>query len=222
MNKQHMIITTIAATAAAITLTACSSGTSSSHASTGDSSGRGGGMTMSSTAPSGSTGNPASGPHNSADVGFATDMIPHHRQAVQMADMALSKATNAQVKSLAATIKSDQDPEIAAMSGWLTGWGRAIPTSSMGSSMGSMGGMSMPGMMSDTDMAALHKASGAAFNRMWVQMMTAHHQGALTMARTELTKGQNPDARSLAKSIISSQSKQIQQLKTLLSTLPAN
>lgn len=85
-----------------------------------------------------------------------------------------------------------------------------------------MGQMSMPGMMSDADMAGLDKASGAAFDRMWVQMMTTHHQGALTMAHTELAGGQNPEAKALAQSIITNQTQQIQQLKTLLSALPAS
>lgn len=216
MSKRYLIVSTLAAAAAAVTLSACSSsGTSPAHSSTS------GNMSMSGMT-SGSTtvqaGAPATGPHNSADVSFATDMIPHHRQAVQMADMALSTATNAQVKSLAATIKGDQDPEIAKMSGWLTGWGMPLPSASMGS----MGRMSMPGMMSDADMTRLGKASGAAFDRLWVQMMITHHQGALSMAKTELTSGQNAAAKALARSIMTSQSAQITQLTKLLTQLPSS
>lgn len=107
MTKQYQITTVIAALAA-IGLTACSSNspTSTSNSSAG--------MTMSGPAAVAAS---ASGPHNSADIAFATDMIPHHRQAVQMADSAPAKATNAQLKSLATTIKGDQDPEIVRMSG---------------------------------------------------------------------------------------------------------
>ena len=165
------------------------------------------------------TGTPASGPHNQADFAFATDMIPHHTQAVQMSDMAATAATDTEVKTLAAAIKNAQDPEIAQMSGWLAGWGATVPT---GSSMGMGTGMgSGTGMMSDADMADLDKATGATFDRMWVTMMITHHQGAVAMAQTELADGENPDAQTLARSIVSSQAAQIAQLQTLLRTLPA-
>ena len=156
---------------------------------------------------------PATGPHSQADVTFATDMIPHHRQAVQMADMALSQATNSDVTALAQAIKAAQDPEITQMSGWLTGWKQPVPSAST-SSMAGMGGMDHTGtgMMSDADMTSLGNASGATFDRMWVTMMIQHHQGAITMAKTEQTTGQNPDAKALAQSIITNQSAQITQL----------
>jgi uncharacterized protein (DUF305 family) len=75
-------------------------------------------------------------------------------------------------------------------------------------------------MMSDADVTSLGNASGATFDRMWVTMMIQHHQGAVTMAKTEQTTGQNPDAKALAQSIITSQSAQITQLSSLLATLP--
>ena len=213
MSKRYLTTAALAAATAVVTLSACtSSGTPAASAHH-----TGGGMSMSSTSPA-AVGIPATGPHNSADVAFATNMIPHHRQAVQMADMALSKATNAQVMSLAATIKGDQNPEIVKMSGWLADWGKPVPSSAMGS----MGGMSMPGMMSEADMSRLGKATGATFDRIWVQMMITHHQGALNMAKTELNAGQNPGAHSLARSITTSQSAQISQLRALMTQLPSS
>ncbi len=77
-------------------------------------------------------------------------------------------------------------------------------------------------MMSDVDMTSLSKATGAAFDRMWVSMMIRHHQGAVTMATAEQSTGQNPDAKKLAQSIITSQTAQITQLTVLLSTLPSS
>jgi uncharacterized protein (DUF305 family) len=57
-----------------------------------------------------------------SDITFAQLMIPHHEQAVQMADMALQKATTPEVQQLAQQIKDAQDPEIQQMRGWLTAW----------------------------------------------------------------------------------------------------
>jgi uncharacterized protein (DUF305 family) len=165
----------------------------------------------------------ATGPHNSADVAFATDMIPHHAQAVEMATMALSQGTNTQVKTLATAIKGAQDPEINTMSGWLVGWGKKVPAGSSMTGMTGMGGSgtSMNGMMSDAEMSQLRQASGAAFDRLWVQMMTKHHQGAVQMANTELSMGQNTDAKALATRIIRAQTAEIATMTALAKTLPA-
>lgn len=168
-----------------------------------------------------STGTPTSTVHDKADVAFATDMIRHHAQAIEMADMAENQATNSTVTSLAAAIKKAQDPEIAKMSGWLRTWGQPIPSTSMSSTMGGMNMGGGTGMMSSTDMDTLGKATGATFDRMWVTMMITHHQGAVSMATTELSGGSNPDAKTLARSIIRSQNAQIQQMRTLLTQLPA-
>lgn len=196
-----------AATVVGVLLLAACSSSPSSHSSTTP------GMHMSSGATSGT---PASGPHNTQDVSFATDMIPHHAQAVTMANMAPSKATDPNVKKLAESIKAAQAPEIAAMSGWLSGWGRPVPSTSMPMNHA---GMSMPGMMSDADMGALDKATGAAFDKLWLTQMIRHHQGAVTMAKTELASGQNPDAKALARSISGSQSNEIAQMTHLLTTV---
>lgn len=202
-------IATLAALAAAVTtLSAC--GSSSQPSST---------TQPSSAAPSSTSS--AAATHNAADVTFATDMIPHHSQAIVMADMALSKATNADVKTLAAQIKAAQDPEITTMTGWLKAWGKPVPSASTSTStsMTGMNGMddtsSSMGMMSDSDMATLDKTSGVSFDRMWVTMMITHHQGAVAMSKTELASGQYKGAKTLAQSIITSQTAQIGKLETL-------
>ncbi|MCW2540029.1 MAG: lipoprotein [Frankiales bacterium] len=217
--KRHLITVT-AATAALGVLAACSSNSTSQagHPSMSPS-----GMpmtTVSGSSASLNTSTPAVVAHNQADITFATQMIAHHRQAVQMADMALTQATNADVKTLAQAIKAAQDPEIVQMYGWLAGWQQPIPSSSTSG----MGGMDHTGtgMMSDADMTSLGNATGAAFDRMWVSMMIRHHQGAVSMATTEESIGQNPDAKKLAQSIITSQTAQITQLTTLLGTLPSS
>ena len=227
MSKRTLIAGTIVATAAALTLSACSSsGSSPSHStmSGGATSMSGGamssGMSMSGAASATATvqaGAPATGPHNAADVAFATDMIPHHAQALAMARTALSRATNPTVKQLAQMIENEQTPEISAMSGWLKGWNEPVPSTSTGSM--NMGGMSMPGMMSDADMTKLDSATGATFDKLFLTQMITHHTGALTMANTELSSGQNTDAKTLARSIIAGQSKEITEMKALLPTI---
>jgi len=109
------------------------------------------------------------------------------------------------------------------MSGWLVGWGKPVPTPG-GHDMSGMGGSTgepMGGMMSPKDMSDLGKATGTAFDRMWLQMMTKHHRGAITMAQTELSQGQNPDAKKLAQTIIDGQTKEITQMTGILATLPS-
>ena len=164
-------------------------------------------------------GAPATGAKNDADVEFATMMIPHHAQAVAMAAMAPNQATDPKVKELAARIKEAQAPEIARMSGWLTGWAAPVPDTSGDSGMSGMGGQA-GGMMSAQQMTDLGKATGSGFDRMWLQSMTRHHEGAVDMARTELTKGTNPDAKKLAQSIIDSQSTEIAEMKSILTAIP--
>lgn len=162
----------------------------------------------------------ATGAHNADDVAFSAGMIPHHAQAVEMAELALSRATNAEVKALATAIRGAQAPEIAMMSGWLAGWGEQVP-SGTDTSMGH-GSHGMPsGMMSEQQMADLEKATGAAFDRLWVQMMIEHHEGAVAMAKTELADGQNAEAKQLAQAIITAQEREIATMKGLLKTLPA-
>jgi uncharacterized protein (DUF305 family) len=146
-------------------------------------------------------------------------MIPHHAQAIAMADMALKQATDAKVMALAPKIKQAQGPEIARMSGWLTGWGAPVPGTTDGPDM-SGAGAQMHGMMSAQQMTDMGMAKGSAFDRMWLQMMVKHHEGAVAMARTELAQGVNPDGKQLAQSIIDSQSTEIAEMNSILTGLP--
>jgi uncharacterized protein (DUF305 family) len=160
----------------------------------------------------------SSGEFNDADVTFTQSMIPHHKQAVQMAAMARAHASSTPVKELATQIEAAQGPEIKKMQGWLEDWGQSKDS---GSSMGGMGhgdgGMSgMPGMMSSDDMGALDKATGSSFDKMFLTMMIAHHAGAIDMAKTEQAKGKNADVKALAKDIEKAQTTEIAQMKRML------
>ncbi|GAA4209281.1 DUF305 domain-containing protein [Actinocatenispora rupis] len=153
----------------------------------------------------------AKGDHNSADVMFAQMMIPHHRQAVEMAALVPSRASSTKVKDLAKQIAGAQDPEIRTMSSWLRGWGEKVPAAGDGH-----GGMGMDdGMMSDADMAKLKAAKGTAFDTMFARMMIAHHNGAIAMARDEQRNGRNPAAVKLAKQIIRTQTAEVATLRDI-------
>ncbi|HEX2316737.1 MAG TPA: DUF305 domain-containing protein [Thermomonospora sp.] len=153
--------------------------------------------------------------HNDADVAFAQGMIPHHRQAVEMADLAATRASSREVKDLAAAIKRAQDPEIRTMTGWLTLWGEPVP--SPGADHGGHGGHGgMPGMMSPEQMQRLRDAEGKAFDTAFLELMIEHHRGAVTMAETERAKGAFPAARQLAATIITTQNAEITRMTALL------
>lgn len=166
---------------------------------------------------------------SATDVAFAQSMIPHHEQAVEMADLALAPAADAspQVKKLAEQIKAAQGPEIQKMSGWLDGWGApsAMPgqtdsggMAGMDHSGHDMGGMTMSGMMTPEDMLSLSQSSGDEFDTMWIQMMIAHHEGAVVMAEQVKANSENPEVTTLADQIISAQRQEIQTMKDLLAS----
>lgn len=150
------------------------------------------------------------------DIAFAQLMIPHHEQAVEMADIALERQTSPEVKALAEQIKGAQDPEIEQMSGWLTTWGAPREMASDMDHGSKHGGMSMAGMMSDDDMAALAAASGAEFDQKWLTMMIAHHEGALTMAQAVLGTTSDTQVRALAEAVVAGQKAEIVDMKALL------
>jgi uncharacterized protein (DUF305 family) len=176
---------------------------------------------------------PASAPaaaHNQADMSFAHMMIPHHQQAIEMSDIILAKpGIDPRVVDLATKIKAAQGPEIEQMQGWMKQWGMPGMSGMPGMTdmpgmdhggMPGMGGMSgMDGMMSAAEMDALKNADGAQASKLFLTGMITHHQGALTMAQEEIKNGEFPDAVALAKSILSSQQKEIDTMNQILNSL---
>ncbi len=149
---------------------------------------------------------------NDPDIAFVTQMIPHHQQAVEMADILLGKTgVDPRVVDLATQIKAAQGPEITTMTSWLKSWGQPSPEP--------MDGMAMDGMMSPDDMNALTNASGADSSKLFLQQMIQHHQGAIDMANEELSTGKNADALALAKTIADAQTAEIAKMNEILATL---
>ena len=162
----------------------------------------------------------AAGAHTAADVAFAQQMIPHHRQAITMADLVPTRVANPQVRDLASQIKKDQGREIATMTGWLQAW-HAAPAKNEpggGSATGGMDRAAMTGMLSNQQMSQLVNSSGPAFDRLFLQLMIAHHEGAVQMATTELATGRNPDAKNLATTIQRGQTAQIATMRRMFAS----
>jgi uncharacterized protein (DUF305 family) len=157
---------------------------------------------------------PSNAAFNRADVAFATGMIPHHQQAIDMARLAATRAGSQQLKDLAGRIEKAQDPEIETMSNWLMDWGQPVPPRDAGGGHGQHAGM-----MTDEEMKALTAASGKDFDRMFLEMMIRHHQGAIQMSTDQQRDGQHPDAKKLAQKIAADQAAEVKEMQDLLTKL---
>lgn len=150
------------------------------------------------------------GAANAQDEMFVQMMIPHHQQAIEMADLILGKTgIDPEVTALAEQIKAAQGPEITRMQAWLADWG--IAESGAGHDMGHG-----DGMMSGDDMTALDAADGAEASRLFLEQMIQHHQGAIDMAETEVKGGAHPDVLALGEAIIGGQTAEIDTMRQLL------
>ena len=206
MKRIGVLLAALLAAAAAVA--ACGSNTSSTSSTS----------TMSSAAAS----SPAAS-RNAADVMFTQTMIPHHEQAIVMAELAATRAGSPTVKHLATRIRTAQAPEIAQMTGWLGQWGEPtiMPSTVSDSPSGGMmngyhGSSSTLGMMSTSQMSQLRTLSGRALDRAFLTEMTIHHQGAIRMARIEARTGRHPAVRQLAKNVETSQTAEIASMAAML------
>ena len=161
---------------------------------------------------------------NDADVAFATRMIPHHAQALQLVDLTRNRELRPEVLALAEQIREEQAPEIEAMTRWLTDWGKPVPQTPRdhvnaeapdhdGGSMKDMG--SRPGMLSARQLADLALATGTEFEQKWLTLMSSHHRGAIAMARPERADGHFAGAVRLAGDIITAQQREIDMMARL-------
>jgi uncharacterized protein (DUF305 family) len=142
------------------------------------------------------------------DQGFIEMMIPHHQNAIDMAEMALKKAQHPELKQLAQNISRDQEREIKEMKVWYQQWfGQAVPPLS---SQGMMAMHQSQGMMA-IDLESL--ATAQSFDREFIRQMIPHHQMAVMMASNLKTNTNRPEMDKLADDIIRSQSAEIKQMK---------
>jgi uncharacterized protein (DUF305 family) len=148
----------------------------------------------------------ATGAYSDDELMFASMMIPHHSQAVTMSELALANSTNPDVLALATAIRDAQGPEITQMQSWLD------ESNYSGTHAGHM---DMGGMLSDEDIAKLAVSKGAAFDRLFLEGMIAHHEGAIQMAEM-IKDSTNSEVKKLFNNIVSSQSAEIEAMKALL------
>jgi len=149
--------------------------------------------------------------HNDADIAFAQGMLPHHEQAIVMSDIMLEKSDiPANVTAMAKQIKDAQGPEITTLTGWLKEWN--APTDAPMDH-------EMDGMMSEDDLNKLRAATGTEAAKLFLTQMIEHHEGAVDMAEDEIEDGKNADAVAMAKSIVESQQKEIDEMRTMLKGL---
>jgi uncharacterized protein (DUF305 family) len=153
---------------------------------------------------------PAEAAPSDADVTFTQNMIPHHQQAIEMAKLVDTHTDRPELRELADSIQSSQSQEITQLQGWLRSWGKpATPPEGHGGH----GDAEMLGMMSEADMRRLMESAGTEFDLAFIEMMAAHHQGAIDMANTELKDGSLPEVTRLAEQIVETQEGEIEQLK---------
>jgi uncharacterized protein (DUF305 family) len=143
-----------------------------------------------------------------ADIMFLQMMIPHHQQAVDISELALKKSKDAELLALATSIRDGQADEILLMSQWLKDAGEGLE---MGHSMHDQ----MGGMLDEAELAALRSATGATFDRLWLEGMTGHHDGALHMTQM-IEDATNATIKKFGQNIVSSQTAQIEQMKVML------
>ncbi|MGH8167258.1 MAG: DUF305 domain-containing protein, partial [Woeseiaceae bacterium] len=117
--------------------------------------------------------------HSPADVGFLHDMIPHHHQAVQMAALVADRTNRPELIEVAGRIDASQEDEIAFMQKWLRGRGEPAPEP--GAQEAHHSGHAIAGMATPEQLEELERADGAAFDRLFLELMIAHHEGAVTM-----------------------------------------
>ncbi|GAB3360148.1 DUF305 domain-containing protein [Modestobacter lapidis] len=176
----------------------------------------------------GRTGPPAS---DSVEAGFARDMALHHRQAVEMANLALLRTEDAEVRQLAFDISATQTNQLGRMQGWLSLWDlprtdgevMAWMGGAMEHSMDHAGhdaavadGAIMPGMATETELAELRQLSGTAFDVRFLQLMTRHHQGGLEMAEYARDHATVPAVQRLAESIAATQAAETTTMEAMI------
>jgi uncharacterized protein (DUF305 family) len=150
--------------------------------------------------------------YNADDVAFATNMIPHHQQAVELSSLVPDRSTNPALVKLAADITAAQQPEIETMTVFLVQWNENPDTDT-----GDGGhGMTMQGMVDDATVAKLVSLNGTEFDTLWLESMISHHQGAIEMAKAEIANGEHVDAVGLARHIVDMQQAEIGQMKQML------
>jgi uncharacterized protein (DUF305 family) len=165
-------------------------------------------------------------PYSAADVDFMSGMIPHHAQAVVIAGWAKSHGARPDLAVLCERIVVGQRDEIEVMRNWLRDRGQPVPDANATHHRMVMNGvaheMLMPGMLSAEELAALDKARGPEWDRLFLKAMIKHHEGAITMVDTLFESHgalQDDDMYKFASEIYADQSIEIERMQKMLAGL---
>jgi len=159
--------------------------------------------------------------YSPADVRFLQGMIAHHAQALEMTALVPERSRRADLRLLAERIGVSQQSEIAAMQNWLRSRGEQVPCVEPGHQHGGMEHMLMPGMATPGQMARMAAATGPEFDRLFLETMIRHHQGALTMVAELFAtpgSGQEPELFRLASDVDADQRAEIARMEALLAS----
>jgi uncharacterized protein (DUF305 family) len=148
--------------------------------------------------------------YNQTDVTFATELIPHHRQSLQMVRMVEQRDVDPKLKSFAAQLRVTKAVEIESMLSWLKDWDVTAPTGDPSVGTGQSGAVN-PG-----DLAALEGSTGNEFEKQWLRLMIRQHEDAIALAKVENAKGQYPYAVALANTVMVGQASQIRTMELML------
>jgi uncharacterized protein (DUF305 family) len=154
---------------------------------------------------------------SSPEAGFARDMMVHHAQAVEMAEIVRDKTGSEEIRTLAADIALTQQAQIGQMQGWLQVWD--LPPTGTEPAMSWMGEPHegrMPGMASPEEINNLQQAPPEEAEALFLQLMIPHHEAAVPMAQAVLEETDRKEVERLAGSIMASQQAEIELMRGLL------
>lgn len=180
-------------------------------------------MSVNAQSASGTPGSVASRKHTAADVAFMQGMIGHHAQALEMVALVPARSSRVEMESLAERIAVSQKDEIGIMQRWLTAHGEAGDTKQAMSHDMHAAHTAMPGMLSPAQMDSLRNAEGTTFDRLFLQYMIQHHEGALVMVAELLRSpgaAQEPMVFQIMSDVDADQRAEIRRMKALLAQLP--
>jgi uncharacterized protein (DUF305 family) len=154
-----------------------------------------------------------------ADVKFMQGMIGHHAQAIEMTDLLRTRANSEEMRKLGLRIEVSQADEITMMQHWLAARGQEVPGPH---AMHMHGATLMPGMLSVEEMTRLAEAKGTGFDRLFLEGMIKHHEGALTMVRDLFSTpgaGQDSEIFAFASDVDADQRMEIERMAVMLKEL---
>ncbi|HEY0671645.1 MAG TPA: DUF305 domain-containing protein [Longimicrobiales bacterium] len=161
--------------------------------------------------------------YTAADVRFMQNMIGHHAQALLLSGLVESRTTREDFHLMAERIRLSQESEIAQMQRWLQQRGEQVPPADASSHVAMGHGTPMPGMLTEAELNQLRSARGVEFEKLFLQLMIKHHEGALQMVRELYAapgSGQEPELFILASDVDADQTAEIRRMRALLDRLP--